>query len=92
MLISEFGPGADDLGGAGQGRELAPAGDVIVVEVGLDDSGDPQAARPGGLEIDVDVTARVDDGRHARVVIGDQGRQVAEATDRELLDSHRWGG
>ena len=36
--------GADDVGRAGQRRQLAPARDVVVVEVRLDDVGDPQVA------------------------------------------------
>ena len=73
----------------GQGRELAAAGDVVVVEVRLDDVGDAQVARPGGLEVDVDVATRVDDRRDTRRLVGDQGRQVAEAVDPRTADTHR---
>ena len=40
----------------------------------------------GGLEVDVDVAARVDDGGDARRLVGDERRQVAEAVDRELRE------
>ena len=91
MLVAQLGAGPDDVGRAGQGRELAAAGDVVVVEVRLDHADDPQIVRPGGLEVDVDVPTWIDHRRHACVVVGDQGRQVAEAADRELLDTHRRG-
>ena len=89
VLVAELGAGPDDVGGTGQGREFAAAGDVVVVEVRLHDADDAQIAGPGGLEVDVDVPTRVDHRRDTRVIVRDQGRQVAEATDRELLDTHR---
>ena len=91
MLVPEFRPRADDVGRPGQGGELAATGHVVVVEVRLDDADDAQVLRAGGLEIEVDVPSRVDHGGDAGVVIDDEGRQVAEATDRELLDTHRGG-
>ena len=91
VLISELGPGTDHVGGTGQRREFAAARDVVVVEVRLDDADDPQVLRPRGLKVDIHVPAWVDHGGDARLVIGDKGRQVAETTDRELLDAHRRG-
>ena len=79
------------MGRPGQGGELAATGHVVVVEVRLDDADDAQILRAGGLEIEVDVPSRVDHSGDMGVVIDDEGRQVAEATDRELLDTHRMG-
>ena len=44
---------------------------------------------PGRLEVDVDVATRIDDRGDARRLVGDQRRQMAEAVDRELRDTHR---
>ena len=57
MLVAELGAGPDDVGRAGQLRELLGAGDVVVVEMGLDDGGDPDVGFAGGVEVDVDVAS-----------------------------------
>ena len=81
-------PGPDDVGRPGQRREVAAARDVVVVEVGLDDVGDPQAGGPGRVEVDVDVAPRIDDRRRAGRLIGDQRREMPEPLDPVLGDPH----
>ena len=58
----------------------------------LDDVGDPQIVRPCGVEVDVDVPARVDDRGHAGGLVGDERREMAETVDHELTEQHRAEG
>ena len=89
VLVCQLGAGADDVGRAGQGREVAAARDVVVVEVGLDDVADPQTGGPCRLEVDVDVAPRIHDRRGPGRLIGDERRQMAEPLDPVLGDTHR---
>ena len=68
--------------------ELAATRHVVVVEVRLDDVGDPQVGRPRGVEVDVDVATRIDDGGDARRLVGDERGQVPEPLDPVLRDAH----
>ena len=88
MLVAELGAGPDDVGRAGQRREVAAARDVVVVEMRLDDVADPQIRVARRVEVDVDVAARVDDRRDARRLIGDERREMAEPLDPVLRDAH----
>ena len=88
MLVAELGAGTDDVARTGQRGELAAARHVIVVEVGLEDVADPQVRLASGIEVDVDVAPRVDDRRHAGLVVGDEGREMAEPLDPVLGDAH----
>ena len=90
VLVAELGTGADDMGRAGQGREVASARDVVVVEVRLDDVADPQAAPGGDREVDVDVAPRIDDRGDPGVLVRDERGQVAQPADRERLEPHRY--
>ena len=89
VVVGKLGAGADHLPGARERRQVAAAGDVIVVEMGLDHVRDPEVLLTGGGEVDVDVSPGVDDRRGAARLVGDQGRQVAEPLDPELADQHR---
>ena len=84
----ELGSGADDVDRVGLRGELASAGHVIVVEMRLEDVADPQLPPAGRREIDIDVAAGVDDGRNAGRFIGDEGADVAQTLDDELLHEH----
>ncbi len=89
VVVGQLRPGADNVARAGQRGQLPAAGDVIVVEVRLDDVADPDVRGAGGIEVDVDVAARVDDRRQAGRLVGDKRREVAEAIDDELAEQHR---
>ena len=60
--------GVDVVLRAGQLGESVPPGDVVVVDVGLEDVLDLDALRPGEIEHPVDVALRVDDDRHGPVM------------------------
>ena len=81
VVVGQPGSGADDMRRPGQRRELAAARHVVVVEMGLDDVGDAQVVGAGGVQVDVDVAARVDDGGDAGRLVGDERRQVPETLD-----------
>jgi hypothetical protein len=49
VLVAQLGPCPDDVRRPGQRGELTAARDVVVVEMRLDDVGDPQVGRSGGL-------------------------------------------
>ena len=89
VLVAQLRAGADHVARAGQGGEVATARHVVVVEMGLDDVGDPDVELAGRREVDVDVAARVDDRGDTGGLVGDERRQVAEALDPELADLHR---
>jgi hypothetical protein len=74
-------PGTDDVVRARQRGKLAATGDVVVVEMRLDDVADADVRGSGGVEVDVDVATRVDDRRQAGRLVGDERREVAEAID-----------
>ncbi len=72
--------------GAGAPRELEAAGDVVVVDVGLEDQAGGHAGA-GEVPLDpVDVALRVDDHRHAAVV--DHVTAVTELVCAENLYMH----
>jgi hypothetical protein len=50
--------------------------------------GDPKVTLARRVEVHVHVAPRVDDRGNAGRLIGDQGRQMAEALDLELPDVH----
>ena len=89
MLVTELRPRADHVRRAGQRGKIPTARHVIVVEVRLHDVADLQPRRASGLEIDVDITAWIDDHRDASRLIGDERAEMAQALDRELLQTHR---
>ncbi|GIW19982.1 MAG: hypothetical protein KatS3mg065_0278 [Chloroflexota bacterium] len=89
VLVAKLRPGADDVGRPGQGRQLPAPGDVVVVEVGLDDVADPEVPLAGRGKVDVDVAPGIDDGREPGLLVGDEGRQVSKPLDDELSDLHR---
>jgi hypothetical protein len=62
VLVAQLGASTDDVGRSGQRGELPAAGHVVVVEVRLDDVGDPGIGLARGVEVDVDVAAGIDDG------------------------------
>ena len=76
-LVGDVVAGGDDVLGFGDAREFQAAGDVVVVDVGFQDVGDPHAALAGEVEDPVDVALGVDD--HGDVPFGDQVAAVAES-------------
>ena len=66
---------------------IAAAGDVVVVQVGLDDVADLQFCL-GGLEVDVDITSRVDDRGDTRGLVADERPQMAQTLDQVLAQEH----
>jgi hypothetical protein len=56
---------------------------------GSDDVRDPQVCLACGRQVDIDVTARVDDRREPCRLVGHECGQVAEPFDPELGDAHR---
>src|SRR5207253_5565834 len=89
VLVAELRAGADHVARPGQRGEVATARDVVVVEVRLDDVGDPDVEIAGGREVDVDVPPRVDDRGDAGGLIGNERREMPEPFDAELADLHR---
>ena len=72
--------------GAGLCGELLVSGDEVGVQMGFDDVFDAQAVLGGGLEINVDIALRVDDGGDA--VGPDQIRGVGQTSEVELFEYH----
>ena len=89
VLVGELRTRPDDVRRAGQGGQVPPARDVVVVEVRLDDVADPKVVLARRIEIDVDVAPWIDDRGETRRLIGDQGREMPEPVDRELAEEHR---
>ena len=89
VLVTQLGARPDPVTRPGQRRQLASAGHVVVVEMRLDDVGDAQVALPGRGQVHVDVAPGVDHRGNARIVVGEQRRQVPQTVDDELLDPHR---
>ena len=75
-LVGDVVSGGHDVLGAGGAGQFQAAGDVVVVDVGFQDVGDPHAAVGGEVEDPVDVALRVD--HHGDVTVGDQVAAVAE--------------
>jgi hypothetical protein len=88
VVVAECRPGPDHVRGAGQGRQLAAARDVVVVQVGLEDMGDAEVRVAGGVEVDIDVPPRIDDGGDASRLVRDQGREMSQPLDPELRQAH----
>ncbi len=68
MLIGNVIGCVDVVGRAGDLRKGQSAGDVVVVDVGLEDVGDEYTRRADELEHAVDVTLRVDHERDLAVM------------------------
>ncbi len=88
MVVAEGRALPDRMRGAGEGGEIPCARDVVVVEVRLDDRGDPQAGGRGRLEVHVHIASRVDDDRRGGRLVHDHRGQVAEPAERVGLDAH----
>jgi hypothetical protein len=73
--------GVDVVRGTGALREGVSAGDVVVVEVGLEDVGDPNPVGGGQVEDAVDVTLRVDHECDLAVV-----HEIAAIAERRGVD------
>jgi hypothetical protein len=84
VLEAGIAAGGQDVGCAGARGELEPAGDVVVVHVGLEDVGEAQAALLDEVEDPVDVTLRVDDD--GDLPVGGQVAAVAQAGGLDGLD------
>ena len=89
MLVAQLGPRPDDVRRSGQRSELTAARDVVVVEMRLDDVGDPEIGLAGRIEVDVHVPARVHDRGRAARLVGDERRQVPQPLDPERPNQHR---
>ena len=70
------------------GDQAAMAGDVVGVVVRLQHVLDAHAVVARELEVLVDLEARVDDGRDARVLVADQVRGAAEVVVGDLPEEH----
>src|SRR5204863_8157094 len=89
VIVAQFGAGTDHVSGAGHGGQLAAPGDVVVVEMRLDDVRDPDIQIAGRREIDVHIAARVDDCGDAGGLVGDEGGEMTAPLDPELANLHR---
>ena len=69
-------------------RKPAVAGDVIGVGVRLDRADDPHPARLGLGEQRLDRERRIDDDRHARVLVTDQIGRTPQIVVQELREDH----
>ena len=73
----------DVVGRPGGARQRQPAGHVVVVQVGLEDMGDPHPPGRGQVQHPVDVPLRVDDHGDLPVV-----RKVAPVAQRRRVNGH----
>ena len=84
--------GVQRIGGrAGEGLELARAGDEVVVGVSVQRAGDLEAELLGMRQVLVDVTHRVDDDRLLRVGIRDHEAGIAQLLRLEGLNCEHPG-
>ncbi len=70
-------------------REAAVARDVVGVRVRLDDADEPDVAPLCFLDDRLDRVRRIDDDRHAGVLVPDEVAGAAEIVVQELLEEHR---
>lgn len=68
LLVGNLIGRAYVVGRAGHPRQSQAPGDVVVVDMGLEDVGDPYTSRVGKLDHFVDVTLRVDHEGHLTVM------------------------
>jgi len=73
--------------GASLTGERQPAGDIVVVDVGFEDVGDPDTSGSSEIQDPVDVALRVDDQRDPPVV-----DQVAAVPQSRRVDREDDGG
>ena len=73
---------------AGGGGQPAVAGDVVGVVVGLEHVLDRDAHVARERQVLVDLEARVDDGRDARVLVADEVGGAAEVVVHDLAEDH----
>nr|WP_242473343.1 hypothetical protein [Blastococcus sp. TML/M2B] len=85
-LVRHVVPGGDDVPRADRPGELEAAGQVVVVQVGLQDQRDAHAALPGRRQHAVDVALGVD--HDADPTVADQVAAVAEAGGLDDVDLH----
>ena len=85
-LVGHRVVGVHVIRGAGRAGQRQPAGDIVVVDVGFEDVGDPNAGRGGQVQDPVDVALRVDHEGDPPVV-----DQVAAVAQRRRLDRHDRG-
>jgi hypothetical protein len=87
VVLGLRGP-VDVDAGAGGGDQPSVAGDVVGVVVGLEHVLDADAEIAREAQILVDVQARVDDRRDARVLVADQLARAAQVVLRDLAKDH----
>jgi len=83
-----LGPGPEVDRGPGAVAELEVAGHEVRMEVRQEHVADPASEPLGIVEILLDVPLRIDDGRLATLLVGDQIRGVGEAAEVVLLEDH----
>ena len=86
-LVCDGVVGIHVIGGAGLAGQRQPAGDIVVVDVGFEDVGDPHTCGSSELQDPVDVALRVDHQRDPPVV-----DQVAAVPQGRGLDREDDGG
>jgi hypothetical protein len=68
--------------------QLDVTGGEVRVKVGQEDVADPAAHAPRGLQRAADVALRIDDGRHAAALVGDEIPRVRKTAEIVLLEDH----
>ena len=74
--------------GAGAGSQFAATGDVVGMQMGIEDVGDAQAIFLCDLEVAIDMAFGVDDAGNASGGAADHIGQTAQTFDLELLKQH----
>jgi len=72
--------------GTRRGLQLAPAGDEVVVQVGVEGVGDLDAQPIGNSQIRGDIPKWIDDEGHAALAVGDQEARVTQLSCRDGFD------
>jgi hypothetical protein len=86
--VGELGPGAGQQLDLAPHRQLADAGDIVVVLMGVDRVGDPEPMPARRLKIHLHVAPDVQHQRLACLLRAEEVGRVTEALEDELLEDH----